>query len=466
MKNSDIEKMLAGAFQKIEPDQLSAVLSECEKQERKVVQMNGNKKERRMPKLIWSLGVCAAAIALLLGGTWLISGKQAAATIGIDVNPSMEIRIDRNEKVLGVDALNEDAETVIGDTDFKGTNLDVTVNALIGSLVRNGYIGELSNSVLISVQGKDQAQGQVLEQDLLDEISALLENGSVMSQQVQADDELKSIAAEYGISLGKAQLVRRLADSSDLYTYADLAGLSINELNLLNKRDDSGIVRRLGTPTDKAYIGLDTAIRIALKHAGANNESKVYVDEAGLDTEKGVMVYEVEFRYEGTEYDYTIDAVTGNVLSAAKEAASGGKTGNTGVPNVDGVISQDEAKRNALAHAGIAESQVSGLTIELEYDDGMLKYDISFTAGGTEYEYDIDAKTGAVLIAEMEAPDDDDLEDEADEDEDDIDDIDDDLDGEDDDDDDLYDRDEDDDDPEDPDDDDDDDDDRDDEDDD
>ena len=60
-------------------------------------------------------------------------------------------------------------------------------------------------------------------------------------------------------------------------------------------------------------------------------------------------------------------------------------------------ISEKKAKEVALEHAGLKEADVTALFIELDYDDGILRYEVDFHHGGYEYDYDIDAKTGKVL---------------------------------------------------------------------
>ena len=52
---------------------------------------------------------------------------------------------------LSVLRVREDAEKVVGDMDFSGASLEITVNALIGAMYRHGYLGELANSVLVTV---------------------------------------------------------------------------------------------------------------------------------------------------------------------------------------------------------------------------------------------------------------------------------------------------------------------------
>lgn len=66
-------------------------------------------------------------------------------------------------------------------------------------------------------------------------------------------------------------------------------------------------------------------------------------------------------------------------------------------PSASGLVSAETAKANALAHAGIAAEQAAFTKQKLEWDSGRQIYDITFFAGNAEYDYEIDALTGAVL---------------------------------------------------------------------
>ncbi len=69
-------------------------------------------------------------------------------------------------------------------------------------------------------------------------------------------------------------------------------------------------------------------------------------------------------------------------------------------------IGEDQAKRIALDHAGLTESQVTLIHVTLELDDGRWGYDVEFyTAGYQEYDYEIDAFTGAILKFDYDAED-------------------------------------------------------------
>lgn len=71
-------------------------------------------------------------------------------------------------------------------------------------------------------------------------------------------------------------------------------------------------------PVDGSEITKDAAKRIALNHAGATEE-KAQRFESSLDREDGRKVYEIEFDFGGFEYDYEIDAKTGEILHYSKE---------------------------------------------------------------------------------------------------------------------------------------------------
>jgi uncharacterized membrane protein YkoI len=63
---------------------------------------------------------------------------------------------------------------------------------------------------------------------------------------------------------------------------------------------------------DSGFIDEAKAIEIARVHAGvpAGNSPK-----AGLDKDDGMYIYEVEFNAGGQEYEYEINAVTGEIIS-------------------------------------------------------------------------------------------------------------------------------------------------------
>ncbi len=71
-------------------------------------------------------------------------------------------------------------------------------------------------------------------------------------------------------------------------------------------------------PVENAIITKESAKKIALTHAGVSEENAQRF-QSKLDWEDGRQVYEIEFDYGSLEYDYEIDAKTGEILQYSKE---------------------------------------------------------------------------------------------------------------------------------------------------
>lgn len=65
-------------------------------------------------------------------------------------------------------------------------------------------------------------------------------------------------------------------------------------------------------------IGEEQAKEIALNHAQVNADEAQF-EKVELDTDDGRQEYEIDFRVNNIEYDYEIDAVTGDILASEQE---------------------------------------------------------------------------------------------------------------------------------------------------
>ncbi|MBQ8370389.1 MAG: cell wall protein, partial [Clostridia bacterium] len=292
MKNSTNNR-IKHAFEAVTPDVFDSVLPDLDEQKGLGIVMTQNRKNTIVKKLS---GIAAAVVILagadIFGHAYAVS-NTVASTVALDVNPSVEIRVNAKEKVLSVDALNEDGRIIIGDMDFKGSDIDLAVNALIGSMLKNGYLNELTNSILVSVDNNDPEKSEALRQRIADEISVILGTdtftGAVLSQTMSHDAAVNEIASANDISTGKAQLIHQITQQNTWYTAEDLAAMSINELNLITMSGGLKLenVDATGTASAKAYIGEEAAKQAALAHAGVA-ESEITGFEIELDWEAGV----------------------------------------------------------------------------------------------------------------------------------------------------------------------------------
>lgn len=152
-------------------------------------------------------------------------------------------------------------------------------------------------------------------------------------------------------------------------------------------------------------IDEEKAKELAMEHAGVSSDEVTFV-KSGLDRDDGRRVYDVEFYSKDfKEYDYDIDAVTGEILSFDHDAEyyAPAKNGNS-LNNSDSgsAISEEDAKALVL-------SQVPGATekdiweFEVDYDDGRVQYEGKLYYDHMEYEFEIDGYSGAIRNWEVES---------------------------------------------------------------
>lgn len=432
MTDQELLNRLSDALDHAAPDDLDAVLSRCHAQKgttmnresMEMIPAPAPKRKRR-----YAPWLAAACLVLVLAGAFGLYSRQntasVASIVSLDVNPSIEMKLNQDARVVSVTALNQDAVAILDGMDLKGADVNVAVNALVGSLLKHGYVDELANSILVTVEDSDSARGTALQQTLSQEINDILSaasvNAAVLSQTVSADSALQAKADQYGISLGKAVLIQSLVDQSTHLTFEELVGLTVNELNLLASNPTTTLtsVSSTGSASDGAYIGTEAAQAAAYAHAGVT-ASSVRELETEFDYEDGRMVYDVEFKSGTTEYEYDIDAVNGTVIKyktdrdddyrPATSGTTSGSTATTSKPSSGSTsktpIGAASAKSIALKHAGVSESSVLGMEVKEDWDDGTLEYKVEFWYNSTEYEYEINGYTGAILEYEQDRDDD------------------------------------------------------------
>lgn len=144
-------------------------------------------------------------------------------------------------------------------------------------------------------------------------------------------------------------------------------------------------------------ISREEALAIALKDADLTEDQITDLD-VELDRDDGKLHYDVDFEKDGKDYDYEIDAVTGDILRKEVPKAPAASTSSNTNPATDKKqLTKTEARDIALKHAGLSVSQVQDLEVELDRDDGTTHYDVEFEADGYEYDYEIHAETGKIL---------------------------------------------------------------------
>ena len=405
MTNEKMEQRLASALEKTAPDDVSGVLSRCEVRKGTVINMTTRKPARKKwPALV---AACLAVMLLGGGGVFYQQANAVASVVSLDVNPSIELKVSRSEKVLLCAPLNDDAKTILADmgdgADLKGAKLDVAVNAIVGSLVRNGYLSSISSAIMISVEDKDTARAEKLQRELTDAVDGVLQTSeakaSVLTQTLPQDTARDQQAQENNISTGKAALVNRVLAINPELQFDALAKLSVEELKDLAEA---------GAPA--MPIGKDKAMDIAVAEFGKASTAEILHSEVDPELDESPAHYEVEITgRNGEEIEYKIDAYSGAVIAVkpemADDEASEAQPAKPAQPGTAQDIGHAKAKSIALNHAGVDANTVYDMNIQLDVEDGTIIYEVEFKSGHREYDYEIDAATGAILHHETEIDD-------------------------------------------------------------
>ena len=103
-------------------------------------------------------------------------------------------------------------------------------------------------------------------------------------------------------------------------TEESLLKLSTQELILLGQEKDLSDGNSYGAADTSKYISRDKAVEAALAKAGIDKAQATGL-KAEFDADDGKIIYEVEFKSGGREYEYDIDAVSGKVIKEESEIA-------------------------------------------------------------------------------------------------------------------------------------------------
>ncbi len=420
MTNLELEKKISTAFDDIAPDNFEKIYANFQQ-----------KQKIRKKKILYKSIISIAAIFMITFTTAISINmvKQyntVDSLICFDINPSIVLEVNKNEKVLSAQSKNKDAEKVLEGLNLKGENLSKAVDIVINAVIKHGYIDEKSNSVLVSIDNQDSKKGEELQKKLSERVSKTLQKdgveGAVLSQSLDKTSETKKLADEYGISEGKTQLINEILKIKEDYAFEDLANLSINELNLLcdSGKDIKGHIDANGIASDERYIGKEKAKEIAFNAINIAEEDMVNY-ECNLILEKGKMLYAITFVVKMSGQQIDIDAIDGKIIrnslatqeekvpekeedknKSEEKDESKDKTEEKDEPKdktekneTTKIISEKKAKNIAYEHARVIDKKKKLKGISYYPSDET--YRVHFTCEGYYYYYVIKAKTGEIV---------------------------------------------------------------------
>ena len=184
------------------------------------------RRERPRAGRPWAMAAAAACLVLLLTGAgsfWAYF--TPVATISVDVNPSLELDINRFDRVIQVEAFNLDGQEVADSLELRNLPYLEAMELLMNSQSLQPYL-EGEAVVSITVLGETQAQSDQMLQDISS--CSYAQQGNVYCHTGHHEDV--QAAREAGLSLGKYEAYLELYALDPTITPQDVQGLTMYEL--------------------------------------------------------------------------------------------------------------------------------------------------------------------------------------------------------------------------------------------
>lgn len=394
-----------------------------------------------MKKTLKTVAATLVAVGILIGGTSLAQNQIAKSnSIGSDV--AIRFALDdagftKDQVQMIRSEFDRENGQYVYEVEFikDGVEYDYDILASDGSVVSK----DIDNKKQV-VNGTDLAVQNTVENGISIEQakSLVLEDAGLKESQVtfnkaklDKDDGVLEYEFEFYSNDTKYEYDVRTSDGQ-------ITSKEIERTVVKNKTKSEA--PKVAETKAENYISLEEAKSIALKHAGL---STAEFGKGKLDSDDGVMEYDLEFFADSLKYEIEINAVNGTVTdfevdrvevrksqnststqststtqkSTETKSGSSNQTKTEKAPakstktskGSENYIGIERAKSIAQNYAGVQSSNFS--KAKLDNDDGRMVYEIEFFTGSVEYEFEIDAKTGKVLDFDKDSIDDDDWDD-------------------------------------------------------
>lgn len=304
-------------------------------------------------KLMTKAGSIAAALAITAVTGFAYTNPSTY--VSLDVNPSIEYKLNAFDRVISVVAVNEDGEKVVNELDLKNEKVTEAVLKTIEKLKEQGYLTEEDYSgVVIAVSNKDKEKSDKLASDIEDEIGKdstddkevkdeedvdkeetddvekeedkeeEKNNEEIAKKDEEDEDDIQIVVEAVGrerveearklnVTPGKLNLVQKLIASTDDFDdineeqLQELLGLSVKEINKM---------------TNAYRKGLEFEFEFK-DNLEEDEDETVKTDEVVKDDKKGdTEVIAVE---DEDKDDEKVDKAKNNKVKEEKEKKNNGK---------------------------------------------------------------------------------------------------------------------------------------------
>ncbi len=177
----------------------------------------------RIRRRVFAIAACLVLVVLSLGGYRVY--VTPTAYIDVDVNPSIELSVNRLDRVLGVETLNDDGELLLESVDLRHLQAEDALSRLVASDAFAQYASG-DSYLFISVVSDDEAQAQKLEAAGASVLKSCRCDGVCF----RIDESTWREAQDAGVGVGRYQAARELMELDPTITLEECSDMTMREL--------------------------------------------------------------------------------------------------------------------------------------------------------------------------------------------------------------------------------------------
>lgn len=205
-------------------DSLKNIQATEELKQKTLRYLNGQqgRKRRAHSQFVPGIALAAAALLCLIAAGGYSVYRRPVSYISIDVNPSIELGVNRFDRVVSTEAYNDDGKGMIEQIPLKNVSYMQAIGRLLNDGKYNRYLDE--NAVLIFTVIADRPE------EIFEEIhaSGLTEKYEALTY--TSDHSCREEAHRHEMSFGKYRTYLELLEYDENVTIEDCHGMTMGEL--------------------------------------------------------------------------------------------------------------------------------------------------------------------------------------------------------------------------------------------
>lgn len=158
------------------------------------------------------------------------------SVVAVDVNPSIELKLNRLSHVVAVQAYNPEAQSLVEAVPWRFSPVEDVIQRLLGAMKQQGYLQSENSFLMLSYQQDNQSRAEALSRRLNKAVLRLkLQSPEMVYVQRVEIKEIAGLADDYDVSRGVMQLILKAQIMNPQYSVELLSELDLQTLYWLSE---------------------------------------------------------------------------------------------------------------------------------------------------------------------------------------------------------------------------------------